>query len=115
EVVRGDDLASSSPRQRHLAELLGLPPVRYAHVPLVLGPEGTRLAKRDGAVTLAEQRALGRTPAEVCGLMAASLGLREDTGPVRPRELLGAFRWDALGRDAWRWAPDEGRDAADAG
>ena len=115
EVVRGDDLASSSPRQRHLAELLGLPPVRYAHVPLVLGPEGTRLAKRDGAVTLVEQRALGRTPAEVCGLLARSLGLREDAAPIRPRELLAAFRWDAVGRDAWRWAPDEGRDAADAG
>ena len=52
QVVRGDDLASSTPRQMLLQRLLGLPTPTYAHVPLVLGPTGTRLAKRDGAVTL---------------------------------------------------------------
>ena len=74
EVVRADDLASSAPRQRHLAELLGLPPVRYAHVGLVVGPDGRRLAKRDGAVTLAEQRAQGASPRWVLDRLAASLG-----------------------------------------
>lgn len=54
QVVRGDDLLSSAPRQAYLAHLLGLPEVDYVHVPLVLGPEGRRLAKRDGAVTLRE-------------------------------------------------------------
>lgn len=54
QVVRGDDLLTSAPRQAYLAHLLGLPPVEYVHVPLVLGPEGKRLAKRDGAVTLGE-------------------------------------------------------------
>ena len=61
EVVRGDDLLSSTPSQIHLADLLGLPPPSYAHVPLVLGPDGSRLAKRHGAVTLeqlAEQAAI---------------------------------------------------------
>ncbi|WP_297005768.1 tRNA glutamyl-Q(34) synthetase GluQRS [uncultured Corynebacterium sp.] len=52
QVVRGDDLLSSAPRQAYLAHLLGLPEVEYVHVPLVLGPTGQRLAKRDGAVTL---------------------------------------------------------------
>lgn len=52
QVVRGDDLLSSSPRQGYLAHLLELPEVEYVHVPLVLGPSGRRLAKRDGAVTL---------------------------------------------------------------
>jgi glutamyl-tRNA synthetase len=53
EVVRGDDLADSTPRQLWLAEALGLtPPQAYAHVPLVLGADGRRLAKRHGAVTL---------------------------------------------------------------
>ncbi|MHA7687158.1 glutamate--tRNA ligase family protein [Corynebacterium evansiae] len=52
QLVRGDDLLSSAPRQAYLAHLLGLPPVEYVHVPLVLGPDGKRLAKRDGAVTL---------------------------------------------------------------
>ena len=54
QVVRGDDLLSSAPRQACLAELLGYAPVEYVHVPLVLGPDGKRLAKRDGAVTLRE-------------------------------------------------------------
>lgn len=54
QVVRGDDLLSSSPRQAYLANLLGYPVPEYAHVPLALNPDGKRLAKRDGAVTLAE-------------------------------------------------------------
>ena len=54
EVVRGDDLLDSTPRQLFLARLLGLPEPSYAHVPLVLGPDGARLAKRHGDVTLRE-------------------------------------------------------------
>ena len=54
QVVRGDDLLPSSPRQAYLADVLGYPPKVYSHVPLVLNTEGQRLAKRDGAVTLAE-------------------------------------------------------------
>jgi glutamyl-tRNA synthetase len=54
QVVRGDDLLPSSPRQAYLARLLGYPEPVYAHVPLVLNEDGARLAKRDGAVTLAE-------------------------------------------------------------
>lgn len=54
QVVRGDDLLTSSPRQAYLAGLLGYPQPVYAHVPLVLNAGGKRLAKRDGAVTLAE-------------------------------------------------------------
>lgn len=54
QVVRGDDLLASSPRQAYLAGLLGQPEPVYAHVPLALNAEGKRLAKRDGAVTLAE-------------------------------------------------------------
>ncbi len=54
QVVRGDDLLASSPRQAYLANLLGYPEPTYAHVALVLNEDGARLAKRDGAVTLAE-------------------------------------------------------------
>jgi glutamyl-tRNA synthetase len=54
QVVRGDDLLSSAPRQAYLAKLLGYPEPVYAHVRLVLNADGARLAKRDGAVTLAE-------------------------------------------------------------
>lgn len=106
EVVRADDLASSAPRQRHLAELLGLPPVAYAHVPLVLGPDGHRLAKRDGAVTLADQEQLGRSPHQVVALLARSLGLvGVDVDAVAPDDLVGAFDASRLDRAAWRLEP----------
>lgn len=91
QVVRADDLASSAPRQRHLAGLLGLDPVRYVHVPLVLGPSGDRLAKRDGAVTLSEQMAAGHSAEEVCGWLAWSAGLADDAAPCHPRELVDEF------------------------
>lgn len=54
QVVRGDDLLSSAPRQAYLADLLGFKPPEFVHVPLVLNADGQRLAKRDGAVTLRE-------------------------------------------------------------
>ena len=101
QVVRADDLASSAPRQRYLGDLLGLAPVRYAHVPLVLGPTGDRLAKRDGAVTLGDQVVLGRTPAEVCGFLAASLGLVDGARPVRPADLLADFDLRSIARGPW--------------
>jgi glutamyl-tRNA synthetase len=106
QVVRGDDLATSAPRQRHLADLLGLAPVRYAHVPLVLGASGDRLAKRDGAVTLAEQVALGHDPASVCGWLAWSLGVLDAPRPVAPIELVAGFDPAQLRREAWSFDPD---------
>lgn len=75
EVVRGADLASTTARQLWLYDRLGLERPAYAHVPLVLNREGRRLAKRDGAVTLSARRALGETPAQVRGALAASVGL----------------------------------------
>jgi glutamyl-tRNA synthetase len=105
QVVRGDDLASSAPRQRHLADLLGLPPVRYAHVPLVLGPGGQRLAKRDGAVTLADQRARGVGPAEVLGRLAWSLGLLDAPRAVAAADLVTDFDARRLTREPWTVDP----------
>jgi glutamyl-tRNA synthetase len=69
EVVRGSDLADSTPRQLWLARALALPEPAYAHVPLVLGPDGARLAKRHGDVTLRELR-----PERALEWMADSLG-----------------------------------------
>ncbi|HEX2577635.1 MAG TPA: tRNA glutamyl-Q(34) synthetase GluQRS [Aquihabitans sp.] len=105
QVVRGDDLAASAPRQRHLSALLGLPPVRYAHVPLVLGPTGQRLAKRDGAVTLADQAAAGHPPDEVRSLLAASLGLAEPGEPATTSTLLARFDPARLPREPWTVPP----------
>src|SRR5215207_3693235 len=74
EVVRGADLADSTPRQILLARLLGLLEPAYAHVPLVLGPDGRRLAKRHGAVALSDR---SEGPEEVRSWMARTLGLAE--------------------------------------
>lgn len=76
QVVRGADLLSSSPRQAYLAELLGHRAPVYAHVPLVLNADGARLAKRDGAVALAEigVPAALRQIADSLGYAAADVG-----------------------------------------
>ena len=96
QVVRGDDLLSSSPRQAYLAALLGHPPVTYAHVPLVLNAEGKRLAKRDGAVTLAE---IGVAPA--LRRIADSLGYRSAT----LAGMLTEFDPAGLPREPWVYRP----------
>jgi glutamyl-tRNA synthetase len=75
EIVRGADLLHTTARQLHVGALLGLRAPRHAHVPLVLGPDGTRLAKRHGAVTLADRAAVGESPLQVRSRMAASVGL----------------------------------------
>ncbi len=96
QVVRGDDLLSSSPRQAYLGGLLGYPPVTYAHVPLVLNTEGKRLAKRDGAVTLAE---IG-VP-EVLASIAGSLGYTATT----LAGMLAEFDPAGLPREPWVYRP----------
>lgn len=77
EVVRGADLLDTTARQLHLGVLLGLAAPLYAHVPLVLGADGGRLAKRHGAVTLADRAAAGQSPLDVRAQLAASVGLAE--------------------------------------
>jgi glutamyl-tRNA synthetase len=99
EVVRGDDLLGSTPRQVHLAGLLAVPVPSYAHVPLVLGPDGARLAKRHGAVTLADRAARGESAADVLGFLATTLGLARAGEAVTPERLLGRFDPDALPRE----------------
>ncbi|GGL89794.1 tRNA glutamyl-Q(34) synthetase GluQRS [Nakamurella endophytica] len=101
QVVRGDDLLSSSPRQAYLARLLGLPEVGYAHVPLAVNPHGARLAKRDGAVTLADLAVRGVGPPAVLGVLAASLGLAAPGEPVTSAGLLARFDPAALPARPW--------------
>ena len=106
EVVRGNDLADSTPRQILLARWLDLSAPGYAHVPLVLGPDGRRLAKRHGAVTLADRVALGENPREILGWLAHSLGLAEPGEPVSPEKLLGRFDLRSLPRKDAVWSPE---------
>jgi glutamyl-tRNA synthetase len=96
EVVRGDDLLETTPRQVLLQRALGLPTPAYAHVPLVLAPDGDRLAKRHGAVTLADRAALGETPSDSVAWMAASLGLAEPGERPTATELAARFDLAAL-------------------
>jgi glutamyl-tRNA synthetase len=95
----------TTPRQIVLARMLGLGRPTHAHVPLVLGPDGERLAKRHGAVTLADQRSAGRTPAEVLGWFGSSLGLCEPGQPVTPADLLASFDPAAVSRHPWTLPP----------
>ena len=98
QVVRGDDLLSSAPRQAYLATLLGATPPTYVHVPRPRNPDGQRLAQRDGAVSRTELEARG---VDVLGLIAASLGLEGST----PHELLETFDVLAVPRAPWTFTP----------
>lgn len=89
EVVRGDDLLASTPRQIALFDALGHAPPDFLHVPLVLGPDGQRLSKRHGAVAIADQRAAGQRPEELVGMLAGTLGI--PSGPARPEDLIPLF------------------------
>jgi glutamyl-tRNA synthetase len=96
EVVRGADLIETTPRQLHVAARLGAGAPAYAHVPLVLGADGARLAKRHGAVTLADRAAAGESPAEVRASLARSVGLAEPGEIPSLDELLARFDPSAL-------------------
>ena len=98
QVVRGDDLLDSAPRQAHLAHLLGHPAPTYAHVPLVLNAAGRRLAKRDGAVTLRDLAARGHDP---LALITDSLGWPRAT----PDELVDLVDPADLPRSPWIFDP----------
>ncbi len=91
EVVRGDDLLSSTPQQLLLYASLDLRPPQFGHVPLLLDPEGIRLSKRQRGITLRELREAGFTPPQVVGRLAGLLGLRPGARPVAARDLVEGF------------------------
>ncbi len=106
-VVRGDDLLGSAPRQRLLQQLLDLTEPVYAHVPLVLAPDGSRLAKRHGAVTLQDLAARGIGPALVLSRLAASLGLCAPDELVTAEELVRRFQMATVPREPWSLSADD--------
>ena len=99
EVVRGMDLLSSAPRQMYLQELFGFPHPVYAHVPMLLAPDGRRLSKRDRDLDLGELRKC-KTPAEITGHLAFAAGLIDQDTPASPRELIPHFAWHKLPKDS---------------
>jgi glutamyl-tRNA synthetase len=106
EVLRGDDLVPSTPRQLLLYDALGLPPPRFTHVPLVVGPDGRRLAKRHGDTRLSTLCQAGVRPEDLLGLLAWSCGWLEAVRPVRAGELLPLFRLDTVPHTPFVLAPE---------
>ena len=100
QVVRGDDLLFSAPAQAYLADRLGLTIPSYVHVPLVVGPEGRRLAKRDGAVTLRDMLR-ENSAEEVVAQIAESLGCAGVSSAQKLREVFDPAQ---LSRQPWSWA-----------
>jgi glutamyl-tRNA synthetase len=99
EVVRGDDLVPSTPRQLLLYRMFGWMPPQFIHVPLVIGPDGRRLAKRHGDARLASYRAAGRSAADMLGFLAWTCGWFEKPRPTSLTELLDIFDWRSIPRE----------------
>ncbi|MBM6942416.1 tRNA glutamyl-Q(34) synthetase GluQRS [Collinsella intestinalis] len=96
EVVRGHDLLSSSARQIYLQRLLGYPEPAYAHVPLLVAPDGRRLSKRDRDLDMEGLRERFGTPERLLGWVAGVAGLAPDTEPRSACELAELFSWDLV-------------------
>lgn len=104
QIVRGDDLATSMGRHVWLAQALGTPFIgEFAHVPLVVRPDGRRLAKRDGDPGLGDLVAEGWSPEEVLGILACSLGLATPGERVTPSLVIDRFDPDLIPREPWVW------------
>ncbi|MDY3224537.1 MAG: tRNA glutamyl-Q(34) synthetase GluQRS [Candidatus Faecousia sp.] len=99
EVVRGMDLLSSAPRQMYLQELFGFPRPEYAHVPMLLAPDGRRLSKRDKDLDLGVLRQRV-TPEALIGTLAYAAGLIDQNTPISAKELAGEFSWEKLKGDS---------------
>ena len=99
QVVRGMDLLSSAPRQMYLQQLLGFPHPEYAHVPMLLAPDGRRLSKRDKDLALGYLRS-HTTPERLIGVLAYSAGLTDSPASISANELAENFTWQKLRKDA---------------
>ena len=98
-VIRGDDLLSSTPRQLLLYRALGWQPPRFAHVPLVIGADGKRLAKRHGESRIAQFRAAGVPAEKVVGWAAWRSGQIEKLREMSAQEMVGRFDLAKLPRE----------------
>lgn len=99
EVLRGDDLLPSTARQILLQRALGFEPVRTVHVPLLVGSDGRRLAKRHGDTTVRRFREAG-TPSEVLvGWLAFVSGLASEGARLHPADLVPRFSLERVPRE----------------
>ena len=96
EVVRGSDLLSSTPRQLYLQDVLGLSHLTYAHLPLLVAPDGRRLSKRNHDLDLGVLRSQGKTPEEILGFLAYCVGLTKENEPLSAVQIANRFSWETL-------------------
>jgi glutamyl-tRNA synthetase len=101
DVVRGADLASSTPRQAHLARLLGGEPPRTVHLPLVVASDGSRLAKRTGGAQVRALREAGISAEVILGRLAHGLGLTPDPAPRTAAQIAAIRGPMAWPRNPW--------------
>lgn len=95
EVVRGWDLLSSAPRQMYLQELWGFDRPEYAHIPMLMAPEGRRLSKRDQDLDMGALRNRLK-PEQLIGVLAHAAGLTETAQPISAAELSTVFDWSKI-------------------
>ena len=95
EVVRGWDLLGSAPRQMYLQELFGFEHPEYAHIPMLMAPEGRRLSKRDQDLDMGALRSR-LTPEQLIGVLAHAAGLTENAKPISAVELATVFDWTKI-------------------
>lgn len=105
-VLRGDDLVYSTYRQLAIYSAMNWPSPSWMHVPLVVGPDGKRLAKRHGDTRLAEFRAQGFKPQQILGSIAQSLSLTNSDAPLSASDLLSIAKespywWEKIPKDPW--------------
>ena len=98
EVVRGEDLLGSAPRQMYLQELFGFPHPRYGHVPMLLAEDGRRLSKRDRDMDLGYLQQHMK-PEAVIGRLAFASGLIDQEQNISAKELSSEFQWNHLQKD----------------
>jgi glutamyl-tRNA synthetase len=110
EVLRGDDLIPSTPRQLLLYQALGYEPPEFIHVPLVVGPDGRRLAKRHGDTRLSALRDAGVKAETLIGLLAWSCGWLVKPEPMRAADILPLFRLNNIPREPFVLTPERLRD-----
>ena len=96
EVVRGDDLLPATPAQILVARALGVESPHFCHVPLVVGPDGKRLAKRHGDTRIEAFRAAGVSPKKIIGTLAASCGWLPPNAEASLAEIVPAFSLDTI-------------------
>ena len=95
EVVRGWDLLGSAPRQMYLQELFGFEHPTYAHIPMLMAPEGRRLSKRDQDLDMGALRNR-LSPEQLIGVLAHAAGLTENAKPISAVELATVFDWSKI-------------------